>query len=534
MTRSPSAPPRTPAPLLAGVDAGSTHCKALLCTADGTVVARSQVPTDTTDLAATALDALARCVRSAGGTAPEAVGITGMAESGVPLDREDRPIGPVLMWSDPAPAAHAERLARAYGPAALHARTGVLPAAKVPLARWHWLRAEHPERLARMHTWAGAADLVAHALTGRTGTDATFAQRTMAWDPETGGWHPDLLADAGLTPERMPRVHGPGEPAGRVTARAAARTGLRPGTPVVVAGHDHLVGAWIAGARTPGCVADSMGTAEAVVTVSAAPPDRAAAAREGMSWGRHADGSHFVTVAGMSSSGALVEWFCDRFLPHLADVPREERYAAFARLVGDDATPTGLTVEPYLHGRGAPRPDPGARLAVHGIGVRHGIPELARALLEGAAHQARWMTDVQSRLTGHPPRAVTLLGGSTRLRAWTALKAAVTPWRTEVCDEPEAPCLGAAAWALAALGHDPASIRPPHREERPPPGAAEAHRHAYESGFLPRVTGTHPGTRPSAAADAPTAPGTPSVPGTSAPPTRTDPSPPAPPPQGDR
>jgi xylulokinase len=502
MTRS------LPGPLLAGVDAGSTHCKALLCTADGTVVARSQTPTDTADLAGTALDALAECVRSAGGRAPESVGITGMAESGVPLDRDGRPLGPLLMWSDPAPAAHADRLARAYGPAALHARTGVLPGAKVPLARWHWLRSEHPQRLARMRTWAGAADLVGHALTGRTGTDGTLAQRTMAWDPAAGRWHAELLADAGLTPERMPHVHRPGDPVGRVTPQAAARTGLRPGTPVVVAGHDHLVGAWTAGARGPGCVADSMGTAEAVVTVSAAPPDRAAAAREGMSWGRHADGAHFVTVAGMSSSGALVEWFCDRFLPRLADAPRAQRYAAFARLVGDGDMPTGLTVEPYLHGRSAPHPDPDARLAVHGIGVHHGLPELARALLEGAAHQARWMTDVQYRLTGHPPKTVTLLGGSTRLHAWTVLKAAVTPWPTEVCEEPEAPCLGAAAWGSAALGHDPAAIRPPRREERPPAQAAEAHRHAYATRFLPRVTGTDTSTRATAAPDAHPAPGT--------------------------
>ncbi|NGN70479.1 hypothetical protein G5C51_42215, partial [Streptomyces sp. A7024] len=94
----------TPEPLFAAIDAGSTHCKALLCTATGTVVARAQAPTDTADLAATARTVLAACIRSAGGRAPESVGITGMAESGVPLDRDGRPLGPLLMWSDPAPA----------------------------------------------------------------------------------------------------------------------------------------------------------------------------------------------------------------------------------------------------------------------------------------------------------------------------------------------------------------------------------------------------------------------------------------------
>lgn len=507
-------------PLLAGIDVGSTHCKALLCTPGGAVLARSHRATpripgqhayDAQELTKAALDALTDCVTAAG-RAPTTIGLTGMAETGVPLDRHGAPLGPVLAWSDPAPAAHAETLRRRFGAAGLHARTGVLPSAKVPLARWCWLRENSPERLNRMRQWAGAADLVARALTGRVGTHATFAQRSMAWEPGTKGghgrWSPELLAEAGLTPAHMPPVHPPGRPVGGVTRSVARRLGLRAGTHVVVAGHDHLVGAWIAGARGAGRAADSMGTAEAVLTVSAAPPDRGAAAADGMSWGRHVDGDHWVTLAGMASSGALVEWFCDRFLSESGDGGSgdagdpdggsKRRYEEFARLVerggrrtsaGGPALPSGITVEPYLHGRSAPRPDPAARLAVHGMGARHGPADLALALLEGASYQARWMADVQAELTGGRPQAVTLLGGSTRQRTWTALKAAVTPWTTEVCTEPEAAALGAAAWGGAAIGLPPEDIRPASTPVRPHPAVAEAHRDAYRDRFLPRVTG---------------------------------------------
>lgn len=544
-------------PLLAGIDIGSTHCKALLCTPDGTVVARARRRTprdadglthDAGELTAAALGALTDCVRIAG-RAPDTVGLTGMAETGVPLDRHGVPLGPVLAWSDPAPAPHAERLRRSHGAAALHARTGVLPSAKVPLARWCWLRAEHPEVLNRMRQWAGAADLVARALTGRVGTDATFAQRTMAWEhgqgtatgtgtgtgtgasPGTGTaspagtrpgpavqgrWSAELLDEAGLTPVHMPHVHGPGVPVGGITRAVARSLGLRAGAHVVVAGHDHLVGAWTAGARAPGRAADSMGTAEALLTVMAGPPEPAAAAVEGMSWGRHADGEHWVTLAGMSSSGALVEWFCDRFLhprggaagaavgkngePARRESEAGARYRDFARLVARGGEvegrmpglPTGITVEPYLHGRSAPRPDPAARLAVHGMAARHGPADLALALLEGAAYQARWMADVQAELAGAAPGTVTLLGGSTRQRTWTALKAAVTPWTTEVCAEPEAPALGAAAWGGAALGLDPAAVRPRSSPLHVGDPAASAHRAAYRESFLPRVLLTRP------------------------------------------
>ncbi|MBP0456886.1 FGGY-family carbohydrate kinase [Streptomyces montanisoli] len=487
---------RGDSPLLAGVDIGSTHCKALLCDASGAVVARAQRRTPrgddghthpAGDLVAAGLGVLADCVRSAG-RVPDAVGLTGMAEAGVPLDADGQPLGPVQAWSDPAPGPYARQLGRTFGAAALHGRTGVLPSGKVPLAKWCAMAGRSAAALARMRTWAGAVDLVGHALTGRAGTDATFAQRTMAWDPSGRCWIPELLAEAGLGAERMPLVCRPGEPVGRVTPQGAAATGLRAGTPVVVAGHDHLVGAWAAGVRGAGRVADSMGTAEAVLTVSGDVPDAVAAGREGMSWGRHADGEHWITLAGMQGSGALVEWFCDRFLG-LTGAPGPERYAAFARLAESlPAAPTGLVVEPYLFGRSSPAPLPEARLAVHGAGPEHGLAHLARALLEGAAHHARWMTDTQAALTGLAPSAVTLLGGSTRSRAWTALKAAVSPWPVLLCAEPEAPGLGAAAWAGAALGLDPADVVAPCEPLVPDPAVADAQRTFHETSFLPHVT----------------------------------------------
>ncbi|MEV6793299.1 FGGY family carbohydrate kinase [Streptomyces sp. NPDC051320] len=486
--------------LLAGVDIGSTHCKALLCDASGTVVARAQRRTPrgrdghshpADDLIAAGLGALADCVRTAG-RSPEAVGLTGMAEAGVALDAAGRPLGPVQAWSDPAPGPYADRLSRTHGATALHRRTGVLPSAKVPLATWCAMADLAPGTLARMRTWAGAADLVAHALTGRIGTDATFAQRTMAWDPSRACWIPELLAEAGIGQERMPPVHRPGRPVGAVTAASAAATGLRPGAPVVVAGHDHLVGAWAAGVRGAGQVADSMGTAEAVLTVSADAPDTVAAAGEGMSWGRHVDGEHWITLAGMQASGALIEWFCDRFLG-LSGTSGPARYSAFAELVDTvPPAPTGLVVEPYLHGRSSPRPRPGAGLAIHGLRPAHGPAHLARALLEGAAHHARWMTDTQAALAGLAPAAVTLLGGSTRVRAWTELKAAVSPWPTLLCGEPEAPGLGAAAWAGAALGLDPVTVCAPTTALVPDPVAADAYRARHRDRFLPRVTAPSP------------------------------------------
>lgn len=493
--------------VLAGVDVGTTHCKAVVCAQDGTVVSTAQRRTpvdssghghDVTLLCRAALDALADAVTAAG-QAPDAVGITGMAETGAPLDAAGSALLPALSWSDTRSQAQVDRLRRDHGAAELHRATGVLPSIKTPLARWLWLRDEHAETMRRMRCWAGAADLVAHALTGSVATDITFAQRTMAWDVHAAAWHADLLALAGLDAERMPEVRAPGVPVAVISRAGAAAFGGVPGVPVVVAGHDHLVGAWAAQLRATGESADSMGTAEAVIALADQPPDPTAVAHEGMSYGRYVDGTHWCVVAGMSSSGALVEWFCDRMLG-LAGTSSAERYRRFAELVGQARPgPTGICVEPYLHGRSAPRPDPARRLGVHGLTPAHGLPELAKALLEGASHQARWTAETQGELLGAAPKSVTVLGGSVRQRAWMDIKAAVSPWRTEVCETPEAACLGAAAWAGAALGLDPTATVAARRVVSVAPATAAAYQARHESVFLPTVTARPTaGARPAA------------------------------------
>ncbi|MEK8169346.1 hypothetical protein NKH77_04720 [Streptomyces sp. M19] len=99
----------------------------------------------------------------------------------------------------------------------------------------------------------------------------------------------------------------------------------------MIAGHDHLVGAWAAGVREAGEAADSMGTAEAVLTVGDAPPDVPAAAREGMSWGVTSTGGTGAWSPGCpararSSSGSATGCWGSRGTP-------AERYRRFAALV---------------------------------------------------------------------------------------------------------------------------------------------------------------------------------------------------------
>lgn len=513
--------------LALGLDVGTTNTKAALVLVDDAApaaggpdegpvrevaVAAAPTPSSVPDLLATVARVLDEVCGRWPGARPAVVGVASMAETGVPLDAHGDPVTELLRWDGRRAGEQAVALARAVGADRLFAATGVRPSAKVPLATWAWLRDEG----VTLERWAGAADVVVLALTGHLVTDHTLAGRTQGYrmpgagEPLPDAFDPDLLALVGLAPDRLPRVAPPDGVAARVgdvtgpgLVGALRLDAVAAGTPVVVAGHDHAVGTWAAGVRTPGGRADSLGTAEAVLTVLADDPDPAAVAAAGMSWVRTASGRHPALLAGSPSAGAMLDWLAGVLAagrapwpggrPAKGDPALADALAGAAASLEHDPGPTGLVVLPYLAGRQAPAPDPTARVRAVRLPSGEVLDDgelahlaatdpalLARAVLDGVCLQARWMLAEQARLgdvAGVAPAAV-LPGGARDVAAWVTTKQRLAPdpltWVTTT--EPVAvgaAVLGAARAGLlgdpaTALGAAPAL---PARATRPRPRA---------------------------------------------------------------
>jgi xylulokinase len=416
------------------------------------------------ELLAAVNSAIAECVAAAGGGAgkPAAIGVASMAEAGVPIDRRGLPIGDILAWHDPRPERHAVSLERRIGAAALFSRTGLRAEPKYTLPKLLWLREQRASDFTRLRRWAGVAELVALDLTGELGTNASLACRTLAFDVTRRMWDSELLGLASIGPDQMPPVLPLGRAVGGLTGAAAARLGLPSGTPVAVAGHDHLAAAVGAGVTRPGEVLDSMGSAEAALVVTEAPALADEVRRGGFSTGCHAvDGLAYV-AGGLQSSGALIEWFLATFLGLAtggygagADAAASEtdRYARFMALL-DAAGPGPVEpiVRPYLRGRTAPHRDPAASFEIEGLRESHSLVDIAAAVVDGAAYHVRWMLDELARITSTPLDRVKLTGGGARNRRWVTAKAALGPGRLEVVRTDEAGALGAALVAGVACG----------------------------------------------------------------------------------
>ena len=440
VNRMGDVPQSTPGVLALGIDVGTTNTKVALVELGDTLRVRAAAAAPTpspADLTVVLAGLVAAVLR--GTDRPAAVGIASMAETGVPLDADGKPLGDWLRWDGHRAGAEARALADRLGWAELVRATGTRPSPKVPLATWAWLRTAEPDRFAALHRWAGAADLAGYVLTGRLVTDHTLAARTMAYRRPVSGrlgerFDAELLAEVGLRPEQLPEVRAD---AGRVRDFA----GLPAGLPVTIAGHDHAVGAYAAGVRRPGEVADSVGTAEALLTVVAAAPDPVAVAAAGMSSVLTVDAAYPAVLAGSPAAGAFVEWWCAEQGTPVTD---------FAPDDGDEPVP--LLVLPYLHGRQAPAPDPAARPRFVG---QDGDPRArARAVLQGLCLQAEWIRREQARLAGlRPDGPLAVLGGPVAANpAWARLKAAIAAGPVRLVCEGDAVAAGAALLAAVRAG----------------------------------------------------------------------------------
>ena len=108
------------------------------------------------------------------------------------------------------------------------------------------------------------ADFLAWKLCGVRATDYSLASRTFGLDIRRLEYADDLLDQVGIPQSWYQTLVPSGTYLGRVLPEISQYTGLDRGCGVSSGGHDHFVGALIAGSFKEGTLINSMGTAEAV------------------------------------------------------------------------------------------------------------------------------------------------------------------------------------------------------------------------------------------------------------------------------
>jgi xylulokinase len=152
----------------------------------------------------------------------------------------------------------------------------------------------------------------------------------------------------------------------------------------------------------------------------------------------------------MLSAGGSLRWLADLVK---AAAPRRRNLEPWLNGLAEQAPAGagGLLFLPYLTGERTPHADPFARGAFVGLTSEHGLPEMARAVMEGVAFGLRDSLQLVREL-GVVPNEARAVGGGARSRLWRQILANVLglPLFSLAADEGAA--FGAALLAGAGVG----------------------------------------------------------------------------------
>lgn len=345
------------------------------------------------------------------------VGFSGHMQGALLVDRDGAPLRPAIIWADQRAIPQAGWMRQNCGEELIYRLTGNRVSPAYTAAKLLWIRDNQPDIFRNTHRLLQAKDYAAFLLTGVFATDYSDASLTQLFDLERRAWSDEILGLLNLSPALLPDPHPSATVIGGITAEAAAATGLRPGTPVVIGGGDGACATVGAGSVSEGDVYNYIGSSS-WVALSVLHPVRDPHQRTFNFV--HLDPGLYCAIGTMQAAGGAYDWLERLFRD---DAQTGPRHHALDRAVGAISPgANGALFLPYLLGERSPHWNPLARAAFVGLTMPDNRAELARAVLEGVAFNLRTILD-SLRGQGVKVEAMRLIGGGAKSAVWRQILA---------------------------------------------------------------------------------------------------------------
>ena len=416
-------------PCLLALDQGTTSSRAIVFEAGGEIRALAQreftqhfprpgwVEHDANEIWSTQVGVAAEALAAAGLSPGElaAVGLTNQRETIVVWDRASgRPIHNAIVWQDRRTAAQCAALKDAGHEPLVRSRTGLLLDPYFSATKLAWLLDNVPGARADAEAGRLAAGTIdcwlAYKLSGGEvhATDPSNASRTLLFDIHKGCWDDELLELFDVPRSLLPQVRGSAEPWGVIANGLPGE-----GTPIAGVAGDQQAALAGQGATSPGLAKCTFGTGCFLLAHTGTQP-QASAHRllTTVAWqlGPRSErspnpGLEYALEGSVFVGGAAVQWLRDG----LGLIERSADIEALAAQVEDTG---GVVFVPTFAGLGAPHWDAQARGTLLGLTRGTTAAHIARATLEGIAHQVTDLIEAMGADAGAPLAELRVDGGA--------------------------------------------------------------------------------------------------------------------------
>jgi xylulokinase len=381
------------------------------------------------------------------------LGLSGQMHGSVFLDRAGRVLRRAILWNDQRTGAECQDITAAAG-----GRDRLLQMVSNPALTGFtapkilWVRKHEPHVYERAAKILLPKDYVRYRLTGEFATEVSDASGTLLLDVKRRAWSRELLGLLGIDEALLPKVYESPEVSGRLTAAAAAETGLAAGTPVVGGGGDQAAGAVGNGIVRRGVISATLGTSGVVFahadTVQTDPLGR-------VHTFCHAVPGKWHVMGVVLAAGGSLQWFRNTLCQDIVAAAKKKRVDPYERIDAEVAKVPpgshGLYFLPYLTGERTPHADPHARAAWVGLSNMHGRAEMARAVMEGATYAMRDCLEIIKGM-GVPITEIRASGGGAKSKFWRGLQADIYGGAVSTVSSKEGPAYGVALLAGVGTG----------------------------------------------------------------------------------
>lgn len=449
---------------LLGIDIGTTGCKSVAYSLNGTELASSYREYDfiSNQLRYAELDSfevwvnvrqtIKEIARRVQDDPIRALSVSSMGEAMVPVTRDREILGNSILGNDLRGGEFLKELMNKISPREVFQINGNIPDESYSFTKLAWLKKYAADLYQKTDYFLPWADFVCFMLGGKPATNYSLANRTMLFDINTCSWSDKLLDLSGIDMNKLAPPTPSGTVLGKINPSMASELNLDPEVLIISGGHDQCcaaLGSGIIGAENTSAML-GIGTYICAVPVYANIPDIDFMVRNRLNIEHHAAPGLFVSFIYNLSGGALVKWYKRTFAGNRygkQELP-ELNYDTLFGEVPDETN--DIIVIPRFGPTGPPDFLKTCAGTITNLSLEHGRGEILKAMLEGIIFYIKDFFSDPEAISAYGINKFIANGGGSKSLTWLQLTADILNRPVVRNKVTEAGSLGAAILAGTA------------------------------------------------------------------------------------
>ena len=426
---------------LLGMDCGTTNIKAIILGEDGKQIAEASRPSKfiCTEMGMQEQDAnewwentkeiflsLSQQVGEKVVRKIRGICISSHTVSMLPVDEEGAPVRNAITYQDGRSYKEMNYIVEKMGLENFIKTVGGQPAVSFLPNKILWYKNNEKENFDKTAYFLQASSFLNFKLTGVMSSDIDQAQRTQCFDVDKMDWSKEIGQIIGVNLHQyLPKIYQVDEIIGYTTEKVANEVGLLPGIPVLAGCSDAMASMFAAGVSKLGECGESSGTSSLVFIGS---KEKSAPNLPVVTRPCAVDGMPWVFDAPITTTGAALKWFIDKFAAEERAYCEEHNrniydYLNEKALCANPGS-GGLLFFPYLMGERAPLWNEYAKGMFIGLSMTTSREDLIRAVFEGTAFALRHVVETVKE-SGGKCDLLKICGGGAKSRTWAMIKASM-------------------------------------------------------------------------------------------------------------